>query len=225
MTVDSPRIEVFQNLSITSSSSAVDTSLLRDNLIKSVRPPWYHDPEKEICNNQVTPTTDYIAFRRDAVGDGSAILVILHRLHSDRQYDLVNIVPTELNSLGISGYNDALTDFENQIVESANDDCAIDVQTTKRYLSITDWMTKEAVEALRSFSGLANMSTVASHPADAARWRRFVIADFRSPRRMDSSLFKRWLVEIEGWPPDEALELSADRDKGLELLDDFVQGM
>ena len=220
MSVSQQKIEVFQDLSI--ASSVVDAQRLRNKLVSLVKPPWFHEPRSEDCKGVASPAADYIAFRRDAVGKDPTILVLLHRLNDDVQYDLVNIVPTAIQSLGICGYNDALKDFQEQLIDAENAEIPIDVRTTERYQSVTDWMSPEAVDALQSFSTAANRYTVESHPADAARWRKFVIADFHSPRRMNTSLFGRWLIEVERWPDDEAQELSTDREKGLDLLDDFV---
>ena len=56
---------------------------------------------------------------------------------------------------------------------------------------------------------------------DAERWRNFLIADHRAKRNLDSYNLRRWLVEVEDWPLDEAQDLIDDRDKAVELLEHY----
>ena len=86
---------------------------------------------------------------------------------------------------------------------------------------MTDWTSKEAADALHLFSVMANKATGSSHPMDAHRWRDFLIADHKANGCLDSYNLRRWLVEVEDWPFEEAQDLISDREKAVELLEHY----
>ena len=53
---------------------------------------------------------------------------------------------------------------------------------------------------------------------DAERWCKFLIADHNAQGVLSSYNFRRWLVEVEGWPAEVAHDLISDREKAVELL-------
>lgn len=223
MPSDTPTIEVFREATITCSDAGFDG--LRALLVGSALAPWHHAPDREeYLAHSPMHDDDTIVFRRDEQGGiPAAFLFLVGRAsqHGSR-YDLVNVVPSERRQLEIAEYNDVVEDFIDQVVQRDAPGHALTVSASKRRQTITDWTSQEAAEALVRFSRGANMSTGSSHPLDAERWRQFLIADHRAGRpRMDSSHFERWLVEVEGWPHEGALDLTIDRDKALELLDDY----
>lgn len=214
------RIEVFQEFAIEFPNSG--STGLRDALLSHVHPPWRRaqDVEAELARSNPTGAAGPIVLERDADGSVRAARLFLFQ-HVDR-YELGNIVPCDNGpSLGAHGYNDLLDDFVAQIALPATRNTAFILQTTKRHQTITDWTSSDAAAALKRFSAAANKATAASHPADAERWRNFLIADYRAGGNWNHSHFERWLVEVEQWPPDEAQELALQRDHALELLDQY----
>lgn len=67
------------------------------------------------------------------------------------------------------------------------------------------------------FSGAANKSSGRSHPADEARWLKFIRAAHRSGEPPSRSEVYEWLVARD-WDVDTARELSNEYEFGIELL-------
>ena len=76
------------------------------------------------------------------------------------------------------------------------------MEISKRERPITHWTSQEAADALRMFSVGANKSTGSSHPSDQERWFQFLFAAYRAQGEFDPYLLRRWLEEVEKWPPD-----------------------
>ena len=214
-------IEVFQEFAISAAHS--DPTDLRDILLHHIRPPWRHarDAEADLARSfPADASTEAIVFERAADQRiRAARLFLFGRTHG---YELGNIVPCDGGpGLGVGGYNDLLNDFMARIAEPATRDTAFVPRTTKRHQTITDWTSSAAASALHLFSTAANKATAASHPADAERWRSFLIADHRAGGTWSHSHFERWLVEVEHWPTEEAQELALLRDHALELLEQY----
>ena len=195
---------------------------MADVLDSVLKMPWRHarEAEEAIIGSGDPDAARYAVFERNASDSiRSARLV----LYGDRAgYTLANIVPTDEGpDLGEDGYNDVLNDFVRRVAEPAMAR-GVSLKLTDRRQTITDWTTDEAAHALRQFSIMANKATGTSHPMDAARWRAFLIADHRAPPgKLTSYNLQRWLVEVEKWPEEEAQDLVTDRDKALELLEDY----
>ena len=211
-------IEVFQDLRLDCRDTP-DASL-GVFLLPHEQPPWRHAREAEdaMAGTGGAATDQYSVFERRAWEGVPAARVVLRQ--DGRRYEVANIVPTECNSLGETGYNDVLNDFVARVARPAKDR-GVSVSLTKRRQTMTDWTSKEAADALHLFSVTANKATGAHHPTDAQRWRRFLIADHRALGNLSSYNLQRWLVEVERWPEEEAQELINDRDKALELLDHY----
>ena len=162
---------------------------------------------------------DVMVFERDE-GNGVAAsrLVLWAEPHG---YRVANIVPLRCRELGERGYNDVLNDFIDRVARTVSEQGGFELRHTDRMQSITDWTSREAAEALRLFSVAANKSTGSSHPLDAERWRRFLMADHLAESSLSSSHLKRWLMEVEGWTGEAATELVIERDFAEELLQDY----
>ena len=220
MVSDSRCIEVFQELHVGRVGST--TPDLRALLVNGVAAPWHHAPEVEAELAAATggpAEPDYIVFDRDE--DARVRGARLFLCGEADGYRVTNIIPHQAPSLGATGYNEVLDDFMTQLAEPAAERSNMLLRRTRRQRKLTDWTSAKAADALHVFSVAANKATGASHPSDAERWRAFLIADYRAKGSLNSSNLERWLVEVEGWPPEEAQELAVERDRALELLRDY----
>ncbi len=220
---DNARIEVFQDLEL----ACPDGDKLRKALRGSVRLPWRHSlaGEKAVGKNALDDVDIIVFDREGADGIPAARLVLWPQPGG---YRVANVVPTQCRQLGEHGYNDVLDDFVDNVAQPAAERGGFTLQRTRRRQSIKDWTSREAAAALRLFSDAANKSTGSSHPMDASRWRRFLIAEHLAGGSIDSSCFRRWLVEVEGWSIPLADELAAEHSFAAELLrdyDDQVRGV
>ena len=107
----------------------------------------------------------------------------------------------------------------NKVVEPARLELNASIEMTARSQSLTSYTSSDAVEALHLFSLNANKAIGNSHPSDYERWLDFLIADHHASGSQDTEFFKRWLVQIEEWPPDVADELVYDWWKGRDVLE------
>ena len=210
-------IEVFQDLFLTCSDER--RSRFREALLQYARAPWRHaeEREKELSHDG----HDVMAFEREA---GSGIVsssVVLWLFEKGDEYKVTNIVPLDVNSLGVTGYNDALNDFKDRIAEPASKDSGFRVRITPREQSVRDWTSKEAADALQFFSEAANKSTGSAHPSDRKRWFQFLMSAYKANKKPNPELLERWLVEVEEWPPDTASELVTEYEFGVDLLSEF----
>ena len=211
-------IEVFQDFYV--SSPDAGSAAIRDVLLSVIRPPWHHAQDVEAELLPSVGASEPLVFER--AGDQHIRAARVFLFPRDNRYELGNIVPCDNGpDLSPHGYNDLLNDFVNGVVEPAIRNTVYVPRTTKRHQTITDWTSDDAASALRLFSAAANKATGASHPADAERWRKFLIADHRAHSTWNHSHFERWLVEVERWPPEEAQELALQREYALELLDQY----
>ena len=210
-------IEVFQDLFLTCSNER--RPHLREALLQHTQAPWRHaeEREKEIRHDG----HDVMAFEREAEDGIISSSVVLWLFEKGDEYKVTNIVPLDVNSLGVTGYNDALNDFKDRIAKPASKDSGVRVRITPREQSVQDWTSKEAADALHRFSGGANKSTGSGHPSDRKRWFDFLMSAYKAKTKLDPELLERWLVEAEEWPPDVASRLVIQYEFGLDLLNEY----
>ena len=207
-------IEVFQDLClIIDGGSPRD---LRSTLRQHAKAPWRHSEQHERMLGD-----DMITFEREAGGDIHASTLTLWERPSG--FSVANIVPRDINELGVTGYNDVLNDFVSRVVEPASEESTFSFSVGKREQCITDWTSQEAAHALSRFSATANRSTGASHPSDQQRWFEFLFAVHRATREMDTHALGRWLVEVEQWPSEIARDLMLEYELGIALLKAYDQ--
>lgn len=210
-------IEVFQELRLKRITSR---AAVRRALLQILDSPWSHlsDREKEVSSFS-TEEDEVLVFGREKVGDidHSALLLWFDK----DEYKVVNIVPADVGSLGITNYNAILRDFSLRVAEPAARNGAFEVELSTPYESMEDWVDKDVALALERFSRQANKSTGNSHPRDKDRWCAFLITAHKSARKLDSEMLMRWLIELEGWPADTAQGLAIDYEFGLELLSHY----
>lgn len=216
--VGDDQVEVFQDLVL---RVALDSRrLARDALIKNATHPWAHgrDWEQKIASGAVAER-DVLVFEREA-GDGiEAVGLVLSS--RDEGYVTTNIVPREVRELGRHRYNLALQDFVAKVAEPAARVAGFAVELGSATQGLDDWLSKDAADALRSFSSAANKATGSAHPMDQRRWFAFLIAVHRGAADFDADRLIRWLCEIEGWSDDKAHDLAIQYEFGLALLNAY----
>ena len=83
---------------------------------------------------------------------------------------------------------------------------------------LDNWLSPAAADRLRIFSASANKGTGASHPSDRERWNEFVLIAQREHSSLSSFTLRRWLIEVESWPPEIAELLAIEYGYGRGLL-------
>ena len=204
-------IEVFQDLLLKFSKECRHE--IRQALRQHVAAPWRHAEERE-----KDITEDIMAFERGSRDGLPASGLFLWG--ESGEYKVVNIVPLEIDQISINIYNNVLNDFVNRVIQPTSKVSGFHIEISARKQSITDWTSKEAADALHRFSVLANKSTGSSHPLDQKRWFEFLFSVRKTHEKLDSYLLKRWLIEVEGWSPDVAIELIDQYEFGMNLLDE-----
>ena len=205
-------IEVFQDLLLKFPEERRHE--VRQALRQHVKAPWRHAEERE----RNIPD-DIMVFERES--DDHLPRSGLSLWADSEGYEVVNIVPLEIDHLSISSYNDILGDFIEKVVYPASKISGYHIEASARKQSITDWTSQEAADALHRFSVLANKSTGSGHPLDRKRWFEFLFSSRKAPNKLDFSLLERWLVEAEEWPPDSAARLIDQYQFGMDLLDKY----
>jgi hypothetical protein len=131
---------------------------------------------------------------------------------------VVNLVPRDKHQLSFSEYNAVLEDFHERCVRPCAEKTGARVELTSNQADLRHWLTETTAKKLRTFSAMANKSTGSSHPKDQERWMDFITTSHREGSRLDAPSLRRWLIEIEGWPPEVADQLVGEYEFGRELL-------
>lgn len=212
------KIEVFRELRLRTEG---DPATIRAAVLAHLQAPWSHDAKLESkFESSFDNTHNSIVLSWAGTEDLPAAHLFL--LEEASGYAVTNIVPVRVGSIGISVYNRLLQIFADQASKAANE-AGFKILLTGSEQSLEEWLEPEAAILLRSFSGLANMSTRAAHPLDQKRWFDFIIAVHRSQadRRIDAGRLTRWLNEAEGWDEAGAQELASEYSRSLELLEQY----
>ena len=129
-----------------------------------------------------------------------------------------NVIPRDQRELSHDKYNGILSEFCDRFVRPAADHTGIRVELTDTQADLGSWLSPVAAQKLRMFSVAANRSTGSSHPSDQDRWMDFVVATHRDGSRLDAHTLRRWLTEVENWPPEVAERLALEYEFGREVL-------
>jgi hypothetical protein len=129
-----------------------------------------------------------------------------------------NVVPCQQHQLSYQEYNAILEEFSERLLRPLSERAGLRVELTATQADLGNWLSEEAAERLRRFSASANKSTGSSHPSDRERWNDFVVAAHRDRSSLSASTLRRWLTEVEGWPPEVANQLAIEYEYGRELL-------
>ena len=205
-------IEVFQYLLLKFPEERRDE--VRQALRQHVKAPWRHAEERE----RNIPE-DTMAFERES--DDYLPRSGLSLWTDSEGYEVVNIVPLEIDHLSISSYNDILGDFMRRVLQPASKTSGFRIEASARRESITDWTSQEAADDLHRFCVLANKSTGSGHPSDQKLWFSFLFSVHKVRGKLNPTLLKRWLIEAEEWPPESAARLIDEYEFGMDLLEEY----
>jgi hypothetical protein len=129
-----------------------------------------------------------------------------------------NVVPYQQHQLSYREYNAILEEFCERFLLPHAERAGLRVELTATQADLSNWLSPPVAERLRKFSLCANKSTGSSHPSDRERWNDFVVAAHRDHSSLDAYTLRRWLIEVEGWPPEVAARLALEYEYGRELL-------
>jgi len=210
-------IEQFRDLHLVGDAANLDK--LRKALIAHATSPWCHAVEREREAASIAGDGDVILFEHDgADGLSAAGLTLWSRPGS---YEVTNIIPLEADRLTHTEYNALLQDFLTRIAGPAAAECGFRVTTTAAQQSLDDWLPKHLADDLRRFSLAANKSTGSAHPYDRQRWFTFLIDMHKANTKLGTDRLMRWLIEVEGWPEDKAIELVVEYEFAFALLEQY----
>jgi hypothetical protein len=163
------------------------------------------------------------AFAFEYIGENSLPNAGLSLFEKEKGiWSVPNIIPIESSQLNVDEYNKILIDFKDSLVDPAIQNTSISVELTKDQIFLEDVVGKEAADALKRFSRLANKSTGYSHGCDEDRWFEFLLAAKKSGKQRSSDILEVTLIE-QGWSEEWARKLASQFEYGERLLD-FVSG-
>ncbi|CAM5784036.1 hypothetical protein [Rhizobacter fulvus] len=210
-------LALFQDLNLRTRSADV---AIRNAILKQVTAPWAHDPEREKHSLELRlHGEDVIAFTREPFDGIAGSSLMLWQVEDG--YRVSNIVPNKSGELGVKRYNIILRDFVERIARPAAAEAGFKVDLTSEFQTLEAWVGDEVATKLRRFSSAANKSTGASHPMDQSRWFEFIIEAHKRSVRLDPDRLVRWLIEVERWPQDIAIELAMEYETSRALLEKY----
>lgn len=209
-------MQVFRDLFLRGEPDRIAAAV--DEMDRSLNGGWFRDWEDERRLAAVPglggkPT----CFGCFAEGDRPGATVILTPKGPDTLY-ASNVIPHSRRQLDHDQYNRVLSEFYDRLVKPAADKVGVRAQLTDTEADLERWLSAAAAEKLRRFSSCANKGTGSSHPQDRERWNDFVISAHQERGSLDASTLRRWLVEVEDWPPEVADQLAVEYEYGRELL-------
>ena len=153
----------------------------------------------------------------DDRGNRPGATVILTAKSPDVLY-VSNIIPHSRRRLDYDQYNRVLGEFYDRFVQPAAARTGTVAELTDTQADLERWLSPAAAEKLHQFLSCANKGTGASLPQDRERWNDFVLSAYQDGSTLDASILRRWLVEVEDWPPEVADQLAVEYHYGRELL-------
>ncbi len=131
---------------------------------------------------------------------------------------VANVIPISRHRLNYDQYNRVLEEFYNRFVQPAAATTGAVAELTDTQADLEYWLSPLTAEKLRRFSSCANKGTGAALSQDRERWNDFVLSAHQDRSTLDASTLRRWLVEVEDWPPEVADQLAVEYYYGRELL-------
>jgi hypothetical protein len=185
---------------------------------RSLNGGWFRDVETEKqLAALLTPICRSTCFGCFAGGDELGATVVLTLKDPETLY-VANVIPHSRRRLDHDQYNRVVTEFYDRFVRPAAATIGAVADLTDSQADLQHWLSPIAAEKFGYFSSCANKGTGASHPLDRERWNDFVLAAHQERSTLDASTLRRWLVEVEYWPPEVADQLAIEYQYGRELL-------
>jgi hypothetical protein len=210
-------MEIFRDLYIGVEPDRM--AVTADQIERSPPPGWTRDltAEARVRSAPELWSKPTFCFSCSAEGRRPAAMVILTQKDAGTFF-VSNIIPTAKHQLGHGEYNAILEDFHDRVLRPYTEPAGVRATLTDGEVDLEHWMSHETAELLRRFSACANKGTGSSHPVDRDRWNDFVVGAHRDGSRMEAADLRRWLLEVDGWPPEVADQLAVEYEYGRELL-------
>jgi hypothetical protein len=209
-------MEIFRDLYIYGGQEQI--AAVMTEVERSLSDGWARDSDAEARMQSIDPNGRSIycfSCTREA-GRPPAMVFVAEK--EPGLYHVSNVVPQQQHQLSYREYNAILEEFGERLVRPIAERSGLRIELTATQADLSRWLSAEAADRLRRFTALANKSTGASHPSDRERWNDFVLAAHRDRSDLDASTLRRWLIEVEGWPPEVADQLAVEYEYGRELL-------
>jgi hypothetical protein len=213
-------MQVFRDLLIRGEPDRLTATVAE--IDRSLGEGWFRDEETERRLAAVPTAGRSACFGCSDGGSRPAATIVLTAKGPDLLY-VSNVIPHSRRQLDYDQYNRIVTEFHDRFVRPAVAKTGAVAELTDTQADLERWLFPAAAEKLRRFSSRANRGTGASHPQDRERWNEFVLAAHKDRSILDASTLRRWLVEVEGWPPEVANPLALEYESGRELLA-FAEG-
>lgn len=210
-------MKIFRDLYINATSETMEAAV--EAMEQALPVGWTRDRNAENRSRsfQVSAQDDIYCFAREKDQHRSAAMLVLAQKDADTFY-VSNIIPLDRYQLERAEYNAILEEFYERVFSPSAAKIAPEHTLTGGEAALEQWMNAQTIDLLKTFSACSNKGTGASHPADRARWNAFLLSAHQSGSTLSPSTLSRWLVEVEGWPPDVAEQLTLEYESGLELL-------
>jgi hypothetical protein len=206
-------VKVFQDLSFKGPPDALKSLL--DRIEERASGEWRRDPDKE---KELSGSPSPMLCYRCAAKDDREAASLWLTYRSDDELRVANVLPDETRRLDRDQYNRIVKEFHDELAYPASEGLGLEVTLTSDVATLDIWLSAEAIEKLRRFSGVANRSTGSSHPHDRTRWFDFIFTAHAEGSELPSDMLRRWLHEEERWFEEGAAELAGEYDTARELL-------
>jgi hypothetical protein len=207
-------MEVYRDLFIRGSADQLAAVL--DEVDRSLADGWSRDRELEGRMRTKVAKTPF-CFACAEAADRPAATVFVAEKAPGTLY-VSNVVPHGPGQLTYREYNAIVAEFSERFVRPAAHKVGAEVELTATEVGLEHWLSREAAEKLRTFSACANKSSGSAHPLDQQRWMDFIVVAAREQTRLDAMTLRRWLIEVEGWPPEVADGLASEYHFGKDIL-------
>lgn len=131
---------------------------------------------------------------------------------------LSNIIPIGKNELTHDEYNRIAEEFYASFARPAADELGLKQELGSDIQTIEEFVSLDALQALRLLTRNAIRSTGSLYPIDRERRQEFIWLTHREDSPLTGDVLTRWLVEEMRWPEGAALEFGEEYDFGRSLL-------
>lgn len=195
---------------------------------------YVEDPKKleiyiKFLKRKVEELSDYWNMHLENIEDGFMAIrkektlttdssILFLKLETDN-IQIANIIPVHKSEMSPEEYNQIIIEFEDSFVK--NSPVSLSIYSTNPKLDLNSIVDQEIVELLQIFSDTANKYTGSAHPQDKKRWHDFIIHSYLRKSVLPSVILKNWLIEIEHWPDNIAIQLTIEYENALNILKEY----